>query len=296
MYRNISEDFTNEEFPEEFKNDLFFSDIYTSRGDDYEYESPLSIKYVQEGVEYYLVEGEQRKLSRGSCLIVNEGQNVICERSKIERDLGVSVFLKQDLLNDVFTNLVKENRDLLDNPGETLKSGGFYTDCFYYEQNSLGQFLKNLTELQSQSPDNFLAGDEFFYEISRHLFNTTEENRILLNTIKKEKLSTREEIFRRVSKGRVIIEDRLFESISIGFIAREAALSKYHFVRLFSEIFGISPYRYLLKRRIEEAQKMLKSKDISVKEVALITGFSDTSSFSKRFKKETGVSPSEFNL
>jgi AraC-like DNA-binding protein len=114
-----------------------------------------------------------------------------------------------------------------------------------------------------------------------------------ISEIRNEKKSTREEIYRRVNRGKVAIESSLFKNISIDEIAKESTLSKYHFIRSFSEINGVSPYKYLLQRRVEEAKKMIEKGDQSISDIALEVGFSDVSAFSKRFKAEVGVSPSK---
>lgn len=90
------------------------------------------------------------------------------------------------------------------------------------------------------------------------------------------------------------IDEHLAEPISLGTMARLARLSPYHFSRAFSQSFGMPPHRYHTSRRIERAKALLAEPSVSITEVALKLGFSETSAFSATFHKVTGVTPSSF--
>lgn len=90
------------------------------------------------------------------------------------------------------------------------------------------------------------------------------------------------------------IEENLGEQISLADLARLAHLSIFHFSRAFKQTFGMPPHRYHTSRRIERAKILLASLSQSVTEIALDTGFSDTSSFTAAFRKWTGRTPTEY--
>ena len=76
--------------------------------------------------------------------------------------------------------------------------------------------------------------------------------------------------------------------------ARERGISADYFIRIFKRIYGITPYRWLLSSKLEAAKALLTMSDCNVSETAERIGFSDVYAFSKFFRKETGVSPTEF--
>jgi AraC-like DNA-binding protein len=76
--------------------------------------------------------------------------------------------------------------------------------------------------------------------------------------------------------------------------AAHAGYSRYHFVRAFKAVYGQTPGQYLSRRRVERAEEMLRSADLSVTEICTLVGFSSLGTFSARFKKQTGLSPSEY--
>jgi len=90
------------------------------------------------------------------------------------------------------------------------------------------------------------------------------------------------------------IEAHLGEPMSIPELAAVAKMSPPHFSRCFSRALGISPGRYIMRRRIEEARIRLAESDDTLDAIADDLGFCDGFHFSKVFKKEAGMSPSAF--
>jgi AraC-like DNA-binding protein len=84
------------------------------------------------------------------------------------------------------------------------------------------------------------------------------------------------------------------EPLDLETLARVAGMSKYHFQRLFVATYGRSPAAHLSLRRVERAQDLLRSTNLTVTEVCHAVGFSSLGSFSSRFRRLVGESPSEF--
>lgn len=90
------------------------------------------------------------------------------------------------------------------------------------------------------------------------------------------------------------INDHLTYELSLEGLAAKAALSPFYFSRLFKKETGFSPHQYILATRISNAKFLLQSTDDSVKNICFTVGFTSESSFCTAFKKETGLTPSEF--
>jgi AraC family transcriptional regulator len=90
------------------------------------------------------------------------------------------------------------------------------------------------------------------------------------------------------------IEKHLAEPITVRALARFVYLSSQGFSGAFKRSFGLPPHRYLVQKRIERAKALLTSSACSITEIALALGFSQTSSFSARFRKMTGLTPTEY--
>jgi AraC family transcriptional regulator len=84
------------------------------------------------------------------------------------------------------------------------------------------------------------------------------------------------------------------EDFNLAQLAAQAGLSKFHFQRLFKAATGVSPSRYHIDLRMEEARRLLRETRMSVLDVALEVGYTDPSHFAHLFRRETGLSPSEY--
>jgi AraC-like DNA-binding protein len=99
---------------------------------------------------------------------------------------------------------------------------------------------------------------------------------------------------RALQRIRDYIEEHLAENIELETLAEIAGLSKWHFARAFKQSVGTPPHFYLIQRRLERAQELLAETDLSLGQIALKSGFSDQSHFSRRFRMFVGVTPRSF--
>jgi AraC family transcriptional regulator len=89
------------------------------------------------------------------------------------------------------------------------------------------------------------------------------------------------------------IEAHLAEEISLGELATLVDLSRYHFAHVFRQTFGVSPHRYHMARRMEQAKNLLLQSTLPVTLIAIHVGFRETSSFTRAYRRHAGVTPSE---
>lgn len=99
---------------------------------------------------------------------------------------------------------------------------------------------------------------------------------------------------RRKAKLEAFIDRHLNQPLTIDDLCREVWLSKYHFCRLFKSTYGETPRKFIQRRRIAKACRLLRETERSVTDIALMTGLSANGGFSRCFKLRTGVTPSEY--
>ncbi|WP_202806804.1 helix-turn-helix transcriptional regulator [Nitrincola nitratireducens] len=75
-------------------------------------------------------------------------------------------------------------------------------------------------------------------------------------------------------------------------MAAQACLSEYHFSRMFRQSQGLAPHQYVLHRRLQRAEMLLKETSLPLVDIALECGFSSSSHLSNRFRQVKGVQPS----
>ena len=106
-------------------------------------------------------------------------------------------------------------------------------------------------------------------------------------------MTVHDDSLRRLLRARDAIHARYPESLRLEDLAREAALSPFHFLRLFRSVFGETPHQYLTRVRIDAAKKLLLA-DAPVTDVCFDVGFQSLGSFSALFARRVGAPPSAF--
>ncbi|MFK7924287.1 MAG: helix-turn-helix domain-containing protein [Bacteroidia bacterium] len=98
----------------------------------------------------------------------------------------------------------------------------------------------------------------------------------------------------RIVRAKRFIDKAYEQPLNLNRLSQEAYLSKYHFLRVFKKTYRITPHQYLLRRRIEQAKDALRENKLNVNEICYLTGFESHGSFSSLFKREVGMSPSQY--
>ena len=98
----------------------------------------------------------------------------------------------------------------------------------------------------------------------------------------------------RIATAARLIEAHHPEPLSVADIAAAVGLSRYHFLRRFSTVLGVTPYQYLLNRRLRAAARALREDRMSVLDAALSAGFGDLSEFTRRFRRTFGQTPASW--
>lgn len=98
------------------------------------------------------------------------------------------------------------------------------------------------------------------------------------------------DIYRRIVSAKIYIDDHYQNDINLDQISRQAFLSRFHFHRLFRQVYKRTPHQYITQKRLDRA-KLLLSENKAVTEVCNEVGFESIGSFSVLFKKEIGFAP-----
>ena len=98
----------------------------------------------------------------------------------------------------------------------------------------------------------------------------------------------------RLRRVLAYVEEHLAEDITVADLANVACLSIFHFTRAFAATMGVPPHRYVSRRRLETARAMIATGRASLSEIAHDCRFSSQSSFTRAFRRATGVTPAEY--
>lgn len=97
-----------------------------------------------------------------------------------------------------------------------------------------------------------------------------------------------------IAKAVEFIEQNLADEIDLAACARACGYSQYHFLRVFKEVSGFTPAEYIRRRRLSEIAKRIYQDNEYVSEIAFAYGLNSREHFSRAFKAEFGILPSEY--
>lgn len=249
----------------------------------------FGIKYVIRGQERYIIDKHTHNVKEGQYLLVNPGRPMDVEYRSQQTVHGLCISLDEALLQKAFADATTAEETLLARPHDhTPVLPEFHETVF--SGDGLTMYLKKLL-----ARDAGPAGDhaETYIEIAQQLVAAQKTTRRQIANIRASKASTRKELFTRLNQARNLIDSDTTRQITIAELARECALSEFHFLRSFKDAFGCTPHQYHTARRLAIARDLLLERRRSVTEIAYLAGFSDIFSFSKTFRKHFMITPSQ---
>src|SRR5258705_719975 len=99
---------------------------------------------------------------------------------------------------------------------------------------------------------------------------------------------------RRAVETALWIDANSHRPVTLEDAADQAGISPFHFLRLFSDVLGVTPHQYLLRSRLRHAARRLTDDDSPVTDIAYDVGFADLSNFVRTFGRAAGASPLQF--
>lgn len=155
---------------------------------------------------------------------------------------------------------------------------------------ALASIAKRAVELRADIPANRLLADSIGYAIAAELLTSwsNQSERIIAAS---GAGSQHRLCMQQVAE---YVEANLYRQISLAELVGISRLSLPHFMRVFKAEFGIPPYRWVMVRKIEHAKILMRERSISITEISHLLDFSSLQHFSSAFRKQCGVSPSQF--
>lgn len=98
-------------------------------------------------------------------------------------------------------------------------------------------------------------------------------------------------LYQRIAAAKVFIDENYHEPIDLDKVAKQAFLSRFHFHRIFSQVYRKTPHQYITQVRLDAAKILLAKEGISITDVCTMIGFKSLGSFSTLFSRQSGYSP-----
>jgi AraC family transcriptional regulator len=274
-------------------NSIMFSEFFEfERG--LKRSEKISLKYVLQGAETYQVNGRLYKVNAGSFLLIDEGSAYATRLTGNQLNRGFCIYLDAGFLQQSFYARTESDGALLDAPLNYRNVSwdiyeGLYSSC----NQALNVFLSQAGNRINNSGVIEGFSEEDYMEMALRLIGSQQEVQEKIHRVKARKPSVQKELYERVSRAKNYIDGHLQSGITIDALARIAQMSAFHFLRTFKAVYKISPYQYLLTRRLDHAHHLLRTGRYAVTEVAQMLDFGDIHRFSKAFKKKYKYPPGQ---
>ena len=243
----------------------------------------FSIKWVPRGRAVYRVGGASHHLSDARTVILNSKQPYELEFPETFGTQTLCVFYSDDLLRAAMTRL-----------GEDEAPDGLpeFPDVVFRPEDLIAQELERLHGFFEADDPSALAGEEQLLTLLQAVVASAREHAGAAERTGALKASTRRLLLARLERAREILHDK--GDISLDALAREAGLSKFHLLRLFKAVHGMTPSGYATAQRMERAKAMLRNSALTAAAIAEAIGYESDSAFLRAFRRHTGTTPAAF--
>ena len=272
--------------------------VFSGKGTQYyvpDFEGSLSIKSVISGSAVWETPPNRRfELHENTYLILNDRQHYRMTIDSARAVTTFCVFFERGFVEDIFRSKVSPARELLDEPETARPEGVGFIERIEPQQ---GPVRRELQRLKQRLAGGLLSTEEStagVYRLAERLLAEHRQTRFLASRLPAVRRATREELLRRVLRGRDFLLSHLSESVPLKDAARVACLSPFHFHRAFQAAFHETPHQHAMRHRLERARRLLYGTDRSVTEVCLEAGFESLGSFSTLFRRTYGASPRDY--
>ena len=225
-----------------------------------------SISYVRKGSFGCHCRGRFHELVAGSMLIGFPGDEYVCTHDHVVGDECLSFFLAPELVDAIGDERLWRVGSIP--PLPELMVWGELAQTAADGSSDVG-----LDEIGHLLAERFVAA---------------------VSGRKARKLTANLRDRRRAVEGALWIDANSHKPIALDDAAGQAGLSPFHFLRLFSEVLGVTPHQYLVRSRLRHAARRLADDDSAVTDIAYDVGFGDLSNFVRTFHRAAGASPMRF--
>jgi AraC-like DNA-binding protein len=257
----------------------------TGRNAEYtQFRQRLSIKVARGGRERYYIDGRTIAVDDDSFLILNDNR---CYGSRFESDIDLesySIFFRPGMAEEVTGALATPVERAIDEGGAAPRAVEF-TETLHPHDSLVSPMLRYIRHGVLAGVDD---GDWYEEQLQFLLARMLAHQRRVADRVGSLPLlrsATRHEIQRRLSLAVDLVHASYDRDIGLAQMAEAACLSKFHFLRLFTELHGLTPHAYLQRKRSMAAQRLLEEGSHTGAQVARRVGFRSRSTMARQMKR-----------
>jgi len=250
------------------------------------------VRLYSKGEGLFVINNKEYPIESNSIIILNPNQDNYIEMKDPENTFCYSLGIKKVYIQNFIRTFIEKDANLLNNPELDKDNQYIFKIPHIHQNHQIENLIKKAIIGEPDLLANELSVDIYKQQLLYFLLN--EELKHCNNNNNNNNKTIKSEISKRLQAVIDYLYDNYKEKITLNQLSNIAGLSNTHLIRIFNETMKCTPYQYLITIKMEKAKDLLKNKEISITEIALILGYSDVQSFTKAFKVHELISPSEY--
>jgi AraC-like DNA-binding protein len=250
---------------------------------------PLSIRCVWGGTEYCRLRERTVAVDDDSFLIVNHGRIYSTTIRSTHPVESLAICFHSELVEQVHgAASVPIEQALCADVGPRSPE---FIECLYPHDQTISPVLRFIrAHLARGAVDEAWCEEQLIFLLARMLGH---RDRVLTDV---EQLAfvrpaTRREVYRRIALATDFLHTSYLQEVDLDTLAGMAFLSKYHFLRLFTQVHGVTPRTYLQRKRTGVAVRLLETTELTMSEIAAGVGFTNVSTLLRQMRRWTSLTP-----
>jgi AraC family transcriptional regulator len=253
----------------------------------------LSIRAAWGGEERCQFDGRTIAVDDDSFLILNNGRVCTTQIDSAQPVESFAIYLGPELVEHAYGAMTLTLEKALERGDAVFERSAEFLESLQPHDKLVSPVLRYIRLHVLRGVDDEAWYDEQLTFLLERMLAHRDGVRARIDSLQVNRAATRREIHRRVSLATDYLHSNFRQQLDLDTLAKAACLSKYHFLRLFTLVHGITPHQYLLRKRAKAALRLLQTTPMDVSEIAASVGFTQRHALLRQMRRWTGLSPRE---
>ena len=249
----------------------------------------LSIKAAWGGPERYYVDGRTVGVDDDNYLVLNDRRTYASALKSRELVHSFSIFFRPGLAEETLGALRLSAEGLLEAGGEAPARPVEFAEHLHAHDCLVTPLLRYIASQVDAGLEDEMWYEEQFSYLMERMLRMHCQHAAAVDALGMVRAATRREIRRRIGWSMDFIHTYYMRPLDMSDLARAATLSRYHFIRLFRAIHGLTPFACLQRKRAAVAARLLRSTGLTQEQVARRVGFESRSTMFRHLCKLAGA-------
>jgi AraC family transcriptional regulator len=254
------------------------------------YEQRLSIKACWGGEERYFIDNRTLSVDDDNYLIFNDRRRYASSLHSARPVRSFSIFFRPGFAEEVLGGMLTAQDRILERGSQSESKSVEFGEHLRPHDKIVTPVLRYIALHVDRGLEDPAWYEEQLSFLLERMLGSHRSTHKAVQSLSAIRPGKRRELYRRLSWGRDFIQSNYRQQITIDEMASAACLSKYHFIRLFHALEGVTPYRYLQQKRVAAAQRLLATTDLTHVEIAEQVGFDHRTTMFRQMRRLTGRS------